>query len=963
MPRRIHPLFKILFGSLLAIVSVLVNTSAAHAYPTATTHPALSDEIVDVYNATYNDKLTAREKEYLVQGSIDEDTAPRWINHFYDPTTQEGWEAEHLGKIPQSVLKIFSKLFLNSTVDIVSSKNWAANENLQTRYISYGGNKTWQNALRLYGEGKTDEAYYALGHLMHLIEDATVPDHTRNDTHAHEGSSLSADDGSPYEDYADQFTRANLRTADSLIANKQKPVLLPSFGAYLENLATYSNGYFFSEHTINEPKYVRPKIVREDGEYGYGRDANGGEFRLVRVLFSTGDSLEKIKIYTLRNEGNGKNIALPDYFTRLSTQAVLNGAGVIRLFKDEAEKVKLNMAALPPRPTEPGFFDQARSFGFGFIEPAWNKLKDALDNKEETSAKIIDYFSDLLISAAINPSTATTETAASVLDTTLSWFKPTPLPALPAISTDSLDSVLSSEAIAALSKATPTSTAPTPTTFKPPQGNLVLYPTTPKPTYTTIEPLVAATVRTPDPVVLGNGSLAKVTLSDSARSKQIVDSFNAYLEALHRLEQTRAPSEAGTMPTAEDVRSVVGAAELRSAVDLVGKVTTQEQLSAQLSDSSTTPAAVAGLLLILFLSLSSWALSYEEARLQAERMRALDKEASDFKVAALQAEEQAIKEALAKIVVPTPKLFRTDDWIDPNGKHFPVYGFVVNGVWHNILDTSEVERIFGKENTLPRVSYGSYSNGWDSVHGGGTVGGAMTLRQLWQMQSAVIHDGTLPSTIEQYARGEKGTMHPLGWTFTPSQMYNPQNKTIYIVDQSSMGRFNDILGWTAISTDTPKTTISTLAFDTPEAFLNKTPWDKEITLRNLEYQPNQTYATPVSTDFEKYFKEERAKGRSTEDIYQHNPFQVIAVPNQTNSGQTTSAPTTSVPLATPTWIIPFRTGLTKKQQDSITTLLNNRYQSHTTLNETDAQNYAFAIGEVNVGRFVGRYAEEVGVRV
>ena len=134
------------------------------------------------------------------------------------------------------------------------------------RYSSYGGNNTWENALRQYAKGNKKEAYYILGHILHLLEDATVPDHTRNDTHAHEGSSVSLDGGSPYEDYGKNFTRQNLNTAQNLLSAGKNPIFLSSIDEYFDKLAGYSNGYFFSEDTINDPKYNNPKIIREEPE-------------------------------------------------------------------------------------------------------------------------------------------------------------------------------------------------------------------------------------------------------------------------------------------------------------------------------------------------------------------------------------------------------------------------------------------------------------------------------------------------------------------------------------------------------------------------------------------------------------------------------------------------------------------------------------------------------------------------
>ncbi|MEK7087453.1 MAG: hypothetical protein AAB958_02000, partial [Patescibacteria group bacterium] len=267
--------FFIITITTLTIGSLFLFFQNSDGYDDKTTHPGLTDEIVDFYNLSFDDELTNEEKEWIVQGSIDEDEAPRWINHFFDPTNGDGWKAENLGDVSPLTLQIFSKIFLNANTEIVSSKNWAHNEVLQLRYADYGGNRTWENAIRRYVFGDKEYAYKTLGHILHLLEDKTVPDHTRNDTHAHEGSILTKDGGSPYEDYSSNYTRKNLTTADGLKNENKSPIIFNSIDEYFDYLANYSNNYFFSEHTINLEKYNNPKILREDNKYGYGKDKNG----------------------------------------------------------------------------------------------------------------------------------------------------------------------------------------------------------------------------------------------------------------------------------------------------------------------------------------------------------------------------------------------------------------------------------------------------------------------------------------------------------------------------------------------------------------------------------------------------------------------------------------------------------------------------------------------------------------
>ncbi len=297
-----------------------------------------------------------------------------------------------------------------------------------------------------------------------------------------------------------------------------------------------------------------------------------------------------------------------------------------------------------------------------------------------------------------------------------------------------------------------------------------------------------------------------------------------------------------------------------------------------------------------------------------------------------------------------------------NGRYFTPRRYAYfTGVWHDITDTAEVERIFGTDvwSRLPGAA-AKQASMWST-----TTGAAMSLLQLWQMQYEVITTGTLPDTPEKYAQGIPGTGHPLGWKFKAAQMYNPQDGTIYIVDQSSMGEFYNQLGWLAISWDTPKNKISDLVFDTPHAFRNKTPWTKGgYYWWEIEYRPNQVYENPTPTEFQLYFKEQRDLGRTPQDIYQSNPFMIkplayVAPPPQPTVTIAAVKPELPAPPQTYTWNIPFRSGLTQTQKDSITSMLTNRTNDGQTLNETDARNYAYAVNTANWGQFVGKRSREL----
>ncbi|KKT16214.1 MAG: hypothetical protein UV99_C0020G0008 [Parcubacteria group bacterium GW2011_GWC1_43_61] len=60
------------------------------AYDDQTTHPDLTREIISFYELSTGKKLSDEQKQWVIQGSIDEDFAPRWLNHFYDPILDRG---------------------------------------------------------------------------------------------------------------------------------------------------------------------------------------------------------------------------------------------------------------------------------------------------------------------------------------------------------------------------------------------------------------------------------------------------------------------------------------------------------------------------------------------------------------------------------------------------------------------------------------------------------------------------------------------------------------------------------------------------------------------------------------------------------------------------------------------------------------------------------------------------------
>lgn len=358
----------------ILIACVLIFFIAAGdilAYNDVSTHPKLTQKTALFFNQNYGQKLSQEEILWLGEGAKNEDTPPRWINHFYDPQTGLGWTSERMGNLSPEIVKLFSSMAL-SPENAVSSPKWAQNQDLQEKYAMYQGNRTFQKAVFDYANGDKKEAFKSLGHILHLIQDMTVPAHTRQDTHLQ----AAGDPGEPYESWAHDY--AGFSHLDNL----------PKSGFGCSDLddcflktAKYSNENFFSEDTINDLKYKkivpgRKEIIGNYEKY-YKQDKIG-----MSYLFLIKDTFENVYILN-------KPEIHSSYWSLLSKQAVYSGAEVIRIFFDQTEKAQKDKSILQPPPPSSIF----SLLGTG-IYAAGNKNKAVVSLYGE-AAKIKDALSGI----------------------------------------------------------------------------------------------------------------------------------------------------------------------------------------------------------------------------------------------------------------------------------------------------------------------------------------------------------------------------------------------------------------------------------------------------------------------------------------------------------------------------------------------------------------------------------------
>jgi len=292
----------ILFLVVMGVFSWL--SPNALAYETRT-HKQLTEASIDLFNQSFPEhKIENKLKEALIIGSEEEDEIPRHLFHFYDPVNDRG-------------LTFKNEQWL-------SSKKWAEDEQKQIalkiptffanlpRLSIPKTNYTWQQAFNQYNEGEKEKAMKSLGHILHLIQDVSVPAHTRNDPHV---------EGDSYEKFA-----AEQKTIDW---KGKKLIELDRLADYFNELANYSNNNFYSKDTIGLAEYDAPQAdylrFYQGHYYGVRRDEQGDYF----LYRKSGPSLlfaNKLDI-TIDTP-----IVLHDYWQRLSPKAVRYGAGAIHLF-------------------------------------------------------------------------------------------------------------------------------------------------------------------------------------------------------------------------------------------------------------------------------------------------------------------------------------------------------------------------------------------------------------------------------------------------------------------------------------------------------------------------------------------------------------------------------------------------------------------------------------------------------
>ncbi|MCR4322552.1 MAG: right-handed parallel beta-helix repeat-containing protein [Candidatus Azambacteria bacterium] len=281
----------------LPFFALLFIVGAVFGYDNLITHPQISAAATNIYQNYTGKTLSQEQITWIILGSVDEDAFPRYLNHYYDPTTGIG-------------LNDIDERF--GQVNGISAKEWAQT---QTGWVANAGDYSEPAILQNYRNGNKERAYQGIGHILHLMQDMSVPAHTRNDSHSQ---------GDPYENWAKQNGSIDFKRLGF--------IPIQSIDQTFDELALYSHNNFFSEDTIRDVSKFKTKRIFNDGKYRTYliSNINGDEYYLA---FS--DNPDVINpVYAIDDPQIHS-----DYWNLLSPKAVGYSAGVIDYFVKQFEQI------------------------------------------------------------------------------------------------------------------------------------------------------------------------------------------------------------------------------------------------------------------------------------------------------------------------------------------------------------------------------------------------------------------------------------------------------------------------------------------------------------------------------------------------------------------------------------------------------------------------------------------------
>lgn len=333
------------------------------AYKT-NTHQGLTSATIASYEQVRGDAFTDAEEQAMITGSLDEDESTRPLQHFYDPVNNRGltvlksWEA--------------SRYWAEDTVAQANYCAWGIcfkSIGFYDKYFSSPTDFSWERAVYEYAHGDKVRATETLGHVLHLVQDSTVPAHVRNDQHLnHDGFG----DMDPYEEYTGQFGLSNI-AATSITLMPQNDLASIFIGT-----AGYANNNFFSKDTILKV-FLSPgkDLIKKENGFAVNKSTSRKIARVHAEIDLYGNVVEEWSIKSENDE------VILDNWQALYTKSIQSGAEVMDLFFREVEKEKSTLALKEKNKSE--FEKQPTQLalaGFGLVKSIYGSSLEQSDVEE-----------------------------------------------------------------------------------------------------------------------------------------------------------------------------------------------------------------------------------------------------------------------------------------------------------------------------------------------------------------------------------------------------------------------------------------------------------------------------------------------------------------------------------------------------------------------------------------------------
>ncbi|MCL5023680.1 MAG: hypothetical protein M1497_10000 [Nitrospirae bacterium] len=312
------------------------------------THPWLSLRSIQLFEHSTGISLPPDVKQQIVLGSIEEDydilgtSTVGDYSHMQSNQPLSTWQWD-IQQVVTGDVNRSENHFMNSDDDLDGLTSGApfvnTARNVSALKWANDDPRNLTNFVMAKTEGNTLKGWRYLGHILHLLEDMSVPAHARNDAHI------------IYENY-EGYMAAKVPAELFLLAGDDAAMRPwePSntdIAPFFRQLSGYTRTNYFSEHTVFMNNYYGialpvATVSREDNHYFYGTNgkkiANKG--LLFWAVYSSATSSSNPRPLGETNYDLVKTWAridqsvAEDMFSDLGPRAIQYCAGLIKLFYD-----------------------------------------------------------------------------------------------------------------------------------------------------------------------------------------------------------------------------------------------------------------------------------------------------------------------------------------------------------------------------------------------------------------------------------------------------------------------------------------------------------------------------------------------------------------------------------------------------------------------------------------------------